>query len=214
MKLVAISSSQNTAGSVSRELVGFFAETFAGEFGSSQVKFRDIGETSPPHLDQEMIAAIFTPDDQRSAAQRQALAHSDALVDELIDADAIVIGAPMHNFSISSPLKAWIDHVVRAGRTFNYTETGPKGHLTGKKVFVLTARGGDYSEGSFMAPMDHQEPYLRTVLGFIGLDDVTFIHAQGLAMGEEARGHAIAGARAAIAGAVASLADAADLRAA
>lgn len=214
MKLVAISSSQNTAGSVSRELVDFFAESFADKFGNGQVKTRDIGEISPPHLDQEKIVSIFTPDDQRSAAQKQALALSDELVDELIAADVVVIGAPMHNFSISSPLKAWIDHVVRAGRTFNYTETGPRGHLTGKKVFVLTARGGDYSEGSFMHPMDHQEPYLRTVLGFIGLDDVTFIHAQGLAMGEEARGQAIAGAKAGIGNAVTALSDAAGTRAA
>lgn len=214
MKLIAINSSPNMESSVSRQLVEFFVETFEGGPGNGQVKVRDIGEIGPPHLDGEKIAAIFTPGDRRSEAQKQALAHSDELVDELIDADVIVIGAPMHNFSISSPLRTWIDHVVRAGRTFNYTDTGPKGHLTGKKVFVLTARGGDYSEGSSMAAMDHQEPYLHTVLGFIGLDDVTFIHAQGLAMGDEAREGAIAGARTAIEGAVASLADATAARAA
>ena len=214
MKLTAISSSQSLRTSVSRELVVHFTELFGDKFGAESVTFRDIGENSPPHLDQDKIAAFFTPDGQRSDAQRQVLAESDELVDELIDADVIVIGAPMHNFGISSPLKAWIDHVVRAGRTFNYTENGPTGHLGGTKVFVVTARGGDYSEGSFMAAMDHQAPYLRTVLGFIGLDDLTFIHAQGLAMGDEARDGAIAGARAEIGAAVVSLSAAAASRAA
>jgi FMN-dependent NADH-azoreductase len=214
MKLVAINSSPNMEASVSRQLVEFFVESFGSGFGNGQVRVRDIGEIGPPHLNGEKIAAIFIPDDRRSDAQKQALAYSDELVDELIDADVIVIGAPMHNFSISSSLRTWIDHVVRAGRTFNYTDTGPKGHLTGKKVFVLTARGGDYSEGSFMHAMDHQEPYLRTVLGFIGLDDVTFIHAQGLAMGDEASDGAIANAKAAIMGAIESLSNSSKPRAA
>lgn len=200
--------------SVSGELVDFFAESFASEFGSGQIKTRNLVDASPPHLNQEMVAAFFTADDRRNEAQKRALAFSDELVDELIDADVIVIGAPMHNFGISSSLKAWIDHVVRAGRTFNYTDTGPKGHLTGKKVFVVTARGGDYSEGSFMAAMDHQAPYLRTVLGFIGLDDVTFIHAQGLARGDESRDQVIVDAKAAIAASVGALSDVPGLRAA
>ena len=100
-------------------------------------------------------------------------------------ADVIVIGSPMHNFGITSSLKTYLDHVARAGRTFRYTENGPKGLLNGKKVFVLTARGGDYSQLP-MSTLDHQEPYLRTILGFVGLDDVDFIHCQGVAMGEEA----------------------------
>ena len=91
----------------------------------------------------------------------------------------------MHNFGLPSGLKAWIDHVARVGRTFEYTENGPAGLLTGKKVFVLTARGGNYAESSPAHAMDHQAPYLVTVLGFLGLDDVTFIHAQGVAGGEE-----------------------------
>ena len=214
MKLIAINSSQNMETSVSGELVEFFADSFAGEFGNAQVKTRNLVDASPPHLNQDMVAAYFTADDQRSEAQQQSLAFSDELVDELIDADVIVTGAPMHNFCISSSLKAYIDHVVRAGRTFNYTDSGPKGHLTGKKVFVVTARGGDYSKGSFMAAMDHQAPYLRTVLGFIGLDDVTFIHAQGLAKGDESRNRAIEDAKAAITASIAALSDTTELRAA
>ena len=104
---------------------------------------------------------------------------------ELETADVIVIGAPMHNFSLPSGLKAWIDHVARVGKTFRYTDEGPEGLLKSKKVFVLTARGGNYSENSPVHAMDHQAPYLRTILGFMGLDDVTFIHAQGVAQGED-----------------------------
>ena len=201
--LLAISSSANLSQSVSRRLVAVFADDFAA-VPNAVVTRRDLGEAPPPHIDEAVIGAVFTPADRRTPDQSAALALSDTLVDELIAADVIVIGAPMHNFTISSNLKAWIDHIARAGRTFSYTADGPEGLLRGKRVYVLTARGGNYSAAPMQA-MDHQEPYLRAVLGFVGLDDVTFIHSQGLAMGEAARDAAIAGAEAQIAAAVASL---------
>jgi FMN-dependent NADH-azoreductase len=139
-----------------------------------------------PHLDGETFAAMGTPAGELTDAQRAAVALSDTLIAELEAADTIVFALPMYNFSIPSTLKAWIDHVARRGRTFRYGGQGPEGLLTGKKVFVLVARGGVYSQGSPNAAFDFQEPYLRAVLAFIGLADVTFIHLEGLAMGPEA----------------------------
>jgi FMN-dependent NADH-azoreductase len=122
---------------------------------------------------------------------------SDDLVAELLKADTIVLGAPMYNFSVSSTLKAWIDHVARVGLTFKYTETGPVGMVQGKKVYVFTSRGGVYSQGPAKS-MDFHETYLRAVLGFIGLSDITFIHTEGLAMGEAAVADALTQTRQAI----------------
>ena len=141
-----------------------------------------------------MMGAFFAPAEQRTPAQTETVKISDQLVDELFVADVIVLGAPMYNFSVSSALKAWIDHVARAGRTFKYTESGPVGLLTGKKVYIFTSRGGVYSEGPAKS-MDFHETYLRAVLGFIGLTDITFIHTEGLAMGEEAVAGAMSGTR-------------------
>ncbi|MNR37810.1 FMN-dependent NADH-azoreductase [compost metagenome] len=119
------------------------------------------------------------PETQRNAEELQALARSNELTDEVLAADVLVLAAPMYNFTIPSTLKAWLDHVLRAGITFKYTETGPQGLLTGKRAYILTARGGIHAGAS----SDHQEPYLRQVMAFIGIHDVTFIHAEGLNMG-------------------------------
>jgi len=143
------------------------------------------------------MGAAFTPEAQRSPAQSHDLETADTLIAELMAADVIVIGAPMYNFTVSSSLKAWIDHVARAGVTFRYTENGPVGLATGKKVFVFTARGGVYTKGPASA-MDFQETYLRAFLGFIGLTDVTFIHSEGLGMGDAAVASALAGSRSTI----------------
>lgn len=182
--ILTLSGSPKTEGSVSRDLIERFVDKWRAE-NTASVVARDVGTTPPPHLDEATIGAFYTPEDARSDDQQARIAFSDELVGELEAADVIVIGAPMHNFGLPSGLKAWIDHVARVGRTFKYTENGPEGLLTGKKVYVLTARGGDYSESSPAHAMDHQAPYLRTVLGFLGLDDVTFIHAQGVAGGED-----------------------------
>ncbi len=184
--LLSITSSPNPEG-VSTGLVNSFVEGWAAARPDTEVVRRDVGLSPLPHLDGATIASIFTPPDQRDGDARERIALSDALVDELEAADIIVIGAPMHNFSVASGLKTWIDHVTRVGRTFAYTENGPQGLLAGKgkKVFVLAARGGDYSENSPARGMDFVTPYLTTILGFMGLDDVTFINADGVAMGTD-----------------------------
>ena len=182
--ILTLNGSPKAEGSVSRNLIERFVDKWRAQ-NTASVVARDVGTTPPPHLDEATIGAIYTPEDARSDDQHARIAFSDELVGELEAADVIVIGAPMHNFGLPSGLKAWIDHVARVGRTFKYTENGPVGLLKGKKVYVLTARGGNYSESSPAHAMDHQAPYLRTVLGFLGLDDVTFIHAQGVAGGED-----------------------------
>jgi len=182
-RLLAITSSPKPEGSVSNALVQDFVDSWTFINAGGEVVLRDVGLTPPPHLDGATIGSFYTPEDQRDDSARNLIALSDALVEELEAADVIVIGAPMHNFGLSSGLKTWIDHVARVGRTFAYTDQGPKGMLTGKKVFVLGARGGNYSPGSPAHAMDFVTPYLKTVLGFIGLDDVTFIHAEGVASG-------------------------------
>jgi len=182
-RILNITASPSRDGSVSTALVARLTEALSD--AETAVVTRDLGSTPPPHLDEATIGAFYTPEDARSDAQRQQIALSDTLVDELEAADVIIIGAPMHNFGIPSALKAWVDQVARVGRTFRYTENGPEGLLKGKKTYVVTARGGDYSATGPVAHLDHQAPYLRTVLGFMGLDDVTFIHAQGVAKSEE-----------------------------
>jgi FMN-dependent NADH-azoreductase len=160
---------------------------------------RPLGPDTIRHLDAETLKAMRIPVAARTDRQKELLALSDTLVGELEAADTIVLAVPMYNFSISSTLKAWIDHVAWAGRTFRYTASGPEGLLKGKKVFVVTSRGGVYSEGPFSV-MDFQEPYIRAVLRFIGLDDVTFVHLEGLSISPEAAAQGLARARGAIDG--------------
>jgi len=183
--ILAVTSSPNGENSVTNALVERFVSRLTAADPGAAVTRRDVGAAPLPHLDAETIGAIYTPEEARNERQRELLSQSDAVLDELEAADIVVIGAPMHNFMIPSGLKTWIDHAARVGRSFRYTEAGPEGLLTGKKVFVLTGRGGNYAEGSPAQAMDHQAPYLKTVLGFLGLTDVTFIHAHGVAMGRD-----------------------------
>lgn len=180
-----INSSVRSTGSLSRQLSAEFIAKWKANNPADTIVERDLAAKPVPHLTEEMMGAFFTPAESRNAEQAFAVKTSDVLVDELFAADVIVIGAPMYNFSVSSGLKAWIDHVARAGRTFKYGANGPEGLLTGKKVYVFTASGGVYSEGP-AAAYDHLATYLRAVLGFIGMTDVTFIQAEGVAMGEDA----------------------------
>ncbi len=190
MNVLNIRSSANGAGSVSNRL----ADAFLAKLDGAQVTVRDVGAQPLPHLVPETVAAIrATPS---TPAELEARALSDALIAELQAADLIVIGSPMYNFGMSSTLRTWFDHVLRAGVTFRYTEAGPEGLLKGKKVIVIQSRAGLYSEGP-AAAMDSQEPHLRTLLGFMGLDeDVTFVSAEKLAFGPEAAEAAIADAAA------------------
>lgn len=148
-----------------------------------------------PHLTQATLVAVGTPAEARSADQQAAAAFADTLIAEVEAADVIVIAAPMYNFTISSMLKAWLDHIARAGRTFRYTANGPEGLLRNKTVFVTTARGGIYRAGSPAMALDFQEPYLRAILGFLGLTDVTFVHAEGLNIDPDTAARGLADAR-------------------
>ncbi|MDB5990244.1 MAG: FMN-dependent NADH-azoreductase [Herbaspirillum sp.] len=195
--ILHLNTSIRSSGSHSRTLSGEFLGKLAAQ-GKDVVIERDLAGQPVPHLDEATMGAFFTPADKRSPAQNQALELSDTLIAEVQAADSIVIGAPMYNFSISSGFKAWIDHVARAGVTFKYTEKGPVGLLQGKKVYVFTARGGVYSHGPAVS-MDFHETYLRAVLGFLGLSDITFVHTEGLGMGEEAVNRAVAQTRSTVA---------------
>ncbi|HKP26872.1 MAG TPA: NAD(P)H-dependent oxidoreductase [Dongiaceae bacterium] len=155
---------------------------------------RTLSADTIPHLSQGAFAAAMQPAADRSKEARAAAALADRLIEEVEAADILVIAAPMYNFSIPSTLKAWIDHITRSGRTFRYGANGPEGQLKGKKVFIVTARGGVYTDGPYKV-MDFQEPYLRAVLGFIGLTDIRFIHVEGLQMSPEAAAGGIERAR-------------------
>lgn len=181
-KILHINSSVRNNDSISRKVTSDFVAKWKAKDAQTTVVERDLAINPPPHLNEKTLGAFFTAPDQRTAEQNEIAKLSETLVQELFDADVIVIGAPMYNFSITSGLKAWIDQVARAGITFKYGENGPVGLVNGKKVYVFTARGGVYSHGP-AAAMDFHETYLRAVLGFIGLKDVTFIHSEGLSMG-------------------------------
>ena len=167
-----------------------------------KVVSRDLAAEPVPHLDAARFLSFLAKPEERSAEQQAVVAYSDALIEEMRQADEIVIGLPMYNFGVPSTLKAWFDHIARAGVTFRYTATGPEGLLTGKKVTVFAARGGLYAG----TPKDSQTTYVRDFLGFIGITDVEFVYAEGLNMGEESKSAALAAAH----GKLAELADAAN----
>jgi FMN-dependent NADH-azoreductase len=183
MKLLRIDSSARR-NSVSRQLTEKFVQTWRKQKPAGVVVERDLATTPLPLITDEWTLAAFSDPSTLTPAQRQTLALSEAMIEELMAADVIVVGAPMYNLTVSAPLKGWIDQVVRVGRTVFYKANGPEGAVKGKQVFVLTSRGGAYRPGTHTAQYDHQEPYLRHILGFIGLDDVTFIHAENQKPGE------------------------------
>src|SRR5882724_2444486 len=184
MKLLQIDSSARTS-SVSRRLTAKFAAHWRKNHPDGEVVRRDLSATFLP-LITDAWAATQIEDSKRTPAERSYLATSDELIEELQAADTVVIGAPMYNFTIPAPLKAWIDQVVRLGKTVTYGPNGPQGLLARKKVVVITSRGGAYEKGTAKEAFDFQEPYLRHILGFIGLTDVTFIHAENQAREEAA----------------------------
>lgn len=187
MNILNVRSSANGAASVSNRL----ADGFLEKLPNAAVTIRDVGAEPLPHLTAETVEAIRAV--AASEAEKAALALSDALIAELQAADLILIASPMYNFGIGSTLKAWFDHVLRAGATFRYGEAGLEGLVKGKKAIVIESRGGLYSEGP-AAAMDGQEAHLRTLLGFIGIADVAFVRAEKLAFGPEAAEASIGGA--------------------
>ena len=155
---------------------------------------RDLSRDPVPHLDAERFGAFIAKPDSRTLKQEALVAYSDQLIGELKQADVIVLGLPMYNFGVPSTLKAWFDHVARAGVTFNYTASGPAGLLTGKKMYVLATRGGMYAG----TPRDTQTAYVRDFFAFLGITDIEFVYAEGLAISETSRNAALAKARAEI----------------
>ncbi|HVI07910.1 MAG TPA: NAD(P)H-dependent oxidoreductase [Candidatus Binatia bacterium] len=183
MKLLRIDSSARR-NSISRQLTGKFVETWRSEHPAGEVIHRDLAATHFPLITDEWTQASYSNPATRTPEQAREIALSEELIEEVSQADAIVIGAPMYNLTVSTLLKAWIDQVVRMGRTVHHGPEGLKGVFTGKKVYVLTARGGSFAQGTATAVYDHQEPYLRHILALVGLTDVTFIHAENQKPGD------------------------------
>jgi len=179
--LLKIDSSPMGDHSISRKLTTQFAASWRKAHPGGEVISRDLTRTDLPPVNGVWVGAAYTPEDARSRDQREALAASDTLIAELERADEYVFGVPMHNFSIPSTLKLWIDQVARAGKTFSYGADGPKGLLKGKKATLLIASGGVYEHGTAMASLNFVTPYLKAVFGFIGVTDVTIISAEGTA---------------------------------
>jgi len=182
--LLQINASINNGNGQSSQLAKQFVAAFQKRNPEARLVVRDVAAAEPvPHLDAERFGAFITQADQRSSAQQAVVAYSDTLINELKQADLIVLGLPMYNFGVPSQLKAYFDHIARAGVTFKYTDKGPVGLLTGKKVVVFAARGGVYAG----TPMDTQTSYVRDFLRFIGMTEVEFIYAEGLALGPQSR---------------------------
>jgi FMN-dependent NADH-azoreductase len=200
MKLLHIDSSPLAGASASRELTRRTVERWQAAHPGTTVEVLDLVTDAPAHLDADSLGFRLAPDAPGlTQAQRRENAVSERLVSQFLAADVIVVGAPLYNFGIPSQLKAWIDRVAQAGRTFRYTANGPEGLAGGKTVIVVSTRGGQYAGIPAMEAMEHQESYLRAVFGFLGITDVRVVRAEGLAMGEDARAKAMAQADAAIA---------------
>ncbi|HMI76092.1 MAG TPA: FMN-dependent NADH-azoreductase [Steroidobacteraceae bacterium] len=194
--LLQINASINNGNGESSRLAKQFVAAFHKRHPNATIVARDVAAAEPvPHLTAERFGAFITKPEDRSAAQQAVVTYSDTLINELKQADVVVLGLPMYNFGVPSQLKAYFDHIARIGETFEYTEKGPVGKLTGKKVYVFAARGGVY-EGT---PMDTQTSYVRDFLRFLGMSDVEFIYAEGLNMGPQSKQTALAKAEAEIA---------------
>ncbi len=183
--ILVINSSPSGESSDSLKLAKRYVTGLEARESDVTVVYRDVGTTPPPHLDGATIGAFFTSAEDRTEEQKDLVAFSDALIAEIKAADVIVVGSPMQNFGISSGLKAWFDHIARAGVTFRYTENGPEGLLGGRRVVAVATSGGDYTEGSPAESLNHQVPHLNTLFRFVGLDDVEIVQAPKTAMGDD-----------------------------
>jgi FMN-dependent NADH-azoreductase len=182
--LLQINASINNDNSQSSQLANQFVSAFRERRPDAKIVVRDVAAADPvPHLDAQRFGAFLTRSEERTAVQHAVVAYSDALIGEVREADVIVVGLPMYNFGVPSQLKAYFDHIARAGVTFKYTEKGPVGLLTGKKVYVFAARGGLYAG----TPLDTQTGYVRDFLRFLGMSDVEFVYAEGLAISPQSK---------------------------
>jgi len=193
MKLLHIDSSPLAGNSVSRQLTERTVAQWRATHPHTKVEYLDLAKDAPSHLNIDSLGFRAGPNaGGLSDVQRRENEISEKLVTQFLAADVIVVGAPMYNFSVPTQLKAWIDRIAQAGRTFTYSEQGPKGLAGGKTVIIASTRGGVYSGAG--AAMDHQESYLKTVFGFLGITDVRFVRAEGVAMGDEAKAKALTAA--------------------
>ncbi len=182
--LLQINASINNDNGQSSQLANRFVAAFRASHPNAHVVVRNVAAEEPvPHLNAERFGAFITKTEDRSPAQHAVVAYSDALIEELRQAEVVVIGLPMYNFGVPSQLKAYFDHIARAGVTFAYSDKGPVGKLTGKKVYVFAARGGQYSG----TPLDTQTNYVRDFLSFLGMNDIEFVYAEGLALSAESK---------------------------
>src|SRR5882762_3324476 len=179
--ILLIQSSPRGLESYSQKVARFIVDDLEERYPGANVVVRDLAQNPPPHVGQAFVGGNSAGPEQRTPEQTKALALSDVLIDELLTAEVIVFAVPMHNFGPPSTLKAWIDHVVRIGRTVSYSQKGPEGMLKGKRAILVLARGGVYSDGPAKT-FDFQEPYLRAILGFIGLTDIEVVRVEGVAM--------------------------------
>lgn len=190
MKILHVNAGLFGDNSVSTQLSGKVVARLQKENPSATVIHRDLASDPVSHLDAEILMAASTDEQDRSERQQQELAVTEQLLEDIFAADILVLGAPMYNFAIPSQLKAWVDRIAQAGRTFRYTENGPEGLLTGKRAFIASARGGFYAEGEASA-LDHQESYLKTVFGFVGISDITVVRAEGVNISDSQREESI-----------------------
>lgn len=179
--LLQINTSLFAENGQSSKLAHDFVASWQARHPEGRVVVRDLATRPLPHLDATRFGAFITKPEERTEEQRAIVAESDALIEELKSADVIVLGLPLYNFGVPSQLKAWIDHVARAGVTFRYTANGPEGLVGGRKLYVFAARGGKY----FGTPADTQTGFVRTFFNFIGITDIEFVYAEGLSLGEE-----------------------------
>ena len=197
MKVLHIDSSALGAHSASRQLSAAAVQALREADPDLMVTYRDFAATPPAHLSGELLQ-MLRPQPGTSVEPSPAIAAelelTETLITEFLSADVLVLGAPMYNFSIPTPLKAWIDRIAQAGRTFRYTEKGPQGLAGGKKVLIISSRGGALVGTPYETAVDHQEAYLTAVLGFLGITDLKIVRAEGLALGPDARKQAIEGA--------------------
>lgn len=191
MNILQINSSIFSGAGQSSGLADQFVARLRARNPGARLTVRDLAADPVPHLDATRFGAFLAKPEDRTPTQQVVVAYSDALIDELKRADVVVLGLPLYNFGLPSTLKAYFDHVGRAGVTFKYTDKGPVGLLTGKKVYVFAARGGFYAG----TPNDSQTPYIRSFLSFIGMSDIEFVYAEGLAVSEASKQQGIARAR-------------------
>jgi len=192
MKLLHIDSSPLGGNSVSRELTRRIVTQWKATHPHTHVEHLDLAVDAPSHLNADSLGfRLGVNAEGLSDVQRRENEVSERLVSQFMAADVIVVGAPLYNFSIPTQLKAWIDRVAQAGRTFKYTEKGPVGLAGGKTVIIASSRGGMYAGNPMMEALEHQESYLKTVFGFFGVTDVRFVRAEGVAMGDDAKKKAL-----------------------